>query len=185
VAGTHRPNVVVVHRNFFRPYYASFGLFGYGGLGYGYGGYGYGYGDYGGYPSYGSDYSYSSPAYPAPGYGMPGPGGDLEMPPPDNAVHLQFFVPENAEVYFDGVKTTQTGKVREFTSPALSPGNRYTYRISVRYTGPDGKQVNDTRDIFVRPNDWFSIDFNRPAPSDQPPDMPPAMPPADKAPAGA
>jgi uncharacterized protein (TIGR03000 family) len=116
---------------------------------------------------------------------MPGPGGDPEMPPPDNAVHLRLFVPEDAEVYFDGAKTTQTGKVREFVSPTLSPGSRYTYRISVRYTGPDGKQVNDARDIFVRPNDWFSIDFNRPAPSDQPPDMPPAMPPADKAPAGA
>src|SRR5207237_10503402 len=111
---------------------------------------------------------------------------DQEQPRQENAVHLQLLVPENAEVYFDGAKTSQTGKRREFTSPPLSPGNRYTYRVSVRYTGPDGKQVNDTRDIYIRPNDWFTIDFTRPAPSDQPPDMPPAMPPANpKVPAGA
>ena len=88
-------------------------------------------------------------------------------------------MPENAEVIFDGVKTTQTGKIREYASPALSPGTRYTYRVTVRYPGPDGKLVTDTRDIYVRPNDWFSLDFTRPAPANQPPDMPPAMPPAD------
>jgi hypothetical protein len=51
------------------------------------------------------------------------------------------------------------------------------YKISVRYTGPDGRPVNDTRDIYARPNDWFSLDFTRPAPSEQSPEQPPAMPP--------
>jgi hypothetical protein len=38
------------------------------------------------------------------------------------------------------------------------------YRIAVRYTDANGKPVNDARAIHVRPNDWFRIDFTKPAP---------------------
>lgn len=126
-------------------------------------------------PTYQS-YSYSVPSVtysvvPPLGGTEPAPPED-QKPAPDNAVHLQLKVPEGAEVYFDGTRTKQNGTTREFTSPPLTPGKQYTYRISVRYTGPDGKQVNDTRDIRVRPNDWFAIDFTRPAPPEQPADRP-------------
>jgi hypothetical protein len=33
--------------------------------------------------------------------------------------------------------------------------------------GPDGKPVNDRRLIHVRANDWFRIDFTRPAPPER------------------
>jgi uncharacterized protein (TIGR03000 family) len=85
----------------------------------------------------------------------------------DNSAHLQLNVPEGAEVWFDGTQTKQTGPVREFVSPELSPGRRYTYSISVRYKDANGKQVVDTRPIHVRANDWFSIDFTRPAPAER------------------
>ena len=44
-----------------------------------------------------------------------------------------------------------------------------------RYTDAAGRPVNDTRDIHVRANDWFSVDFTRPAPA-EPQAMPPAVP---------
>ncbi len=158
----------------YRPYY---------GYGYGYGGYG-----YGAYaPYYGGVYAYPPPvvAYAPNGYGpngvgpAPGSAPPTGTPPtnaapqqaPDDAAHLQLNVPETAEVWFDGSKTTQTGKVREFTSPKLNAGQTYTYHISVRYTDASGQPVNDTRDIHVRANDWFSVDFTRPAPA-----APPAPP---------
>jgi uncharacterized protein (TIGR03000 family) len=94
----------------------------------------------------------------------PGQASSGEKPPADNAGHLQLFVPAGAEVFVDGQKISQTGTTREIVSPAVAPGSRYTYRISVRYTNADGKAVNDTRDITFQANDWFSIDFTRPAP---------------------
>jgi uncharacterized protein (TIGR03000 family) len=77
---------------------------------------------------------------------------------------LQLVVPQNAEVLFDGGKTTQTGTTREFVSPKLSPGKLFDYTISVRYLDGNGKDVTDQRVIHVRANDWFRIDFTRPAP---------------------
>ncbi len=153
----------------------GYGMGGYGMGGYGLGGYGlggYGLGGYGG--GYGSSLPYSG------GYGMAGagvvgnspgssvnapPGGPGQTPPPpDNAAHLQLIVPENAEVQFDGSKTTQTGSAREFVSPPLTVGQVFTYKIIVRSADPSGKPINDARDIRVQANDWVRIDFTRPAP---------------------
>lgn len=113
-------------------------------------------------------------AGPGAGAGAPGaaaaPGQALAQtpPPPDNAAHLQLVVPANAEVFFEGGKTTQTGPVREFISPALPAGKVFDYKIAVRYLNADGKGVTDRRVIHVRANDWFRIDFTRPSPEEPP-----------------
>jgi uncharacterized protein (TIGR03000 family) len=170
-------------RGFYRPYYGygGYGLGGYGG--YGLGGYGgYGLGAFGSYsPYYGG---MGLGAYPMMAYGNAAPGlagnaavqpqqlqaqqppdqSQSERPPADGAAHLQFMVPENAEMLIDGTKTTQTGAAREFVTPVLTPGAHYTYKVTVRYTDAKGKVVNDTRDIRFQADDWFSIDFTRPAP---------------------
>ncbi len=173
-----------------------------GGYGYYRGGYGfyrpYGYGWYGGYPFFGIGIGlyapyYGSYAYPLPPGVVyappvvagsapvgPAPNGDpnapppatAERPPPDNAGHLQLIVPANAEVFVDGQKIAQSGTTREIVSPPVKAGTRYTYKISVRYTDPQGKPMNDTRDITFQANDWFSIDFTRPAPPMAPPPQP-------------
>jgi uncharacterized protein (TIGR03000 family) len=104
-----------------------------------------------------------------------------EKPAPDDAAHLQLTVPANAEVWVDGSKMTQSGAVREVLTPKLNAGSRYTYRISVRYTDATGKAVDDTRDIHFHANDWFAIDFTRPAPPPAPtaaPSQLPLQPPA-------
>jgi uncharacterized protein (TIGR03000 family) len=108
----------------------------------------------------------------APASGAAPAPGDSTPPPPDNAAHLQLVVPANAEVYFDGEKTTQAGPVREFVSPPLEAGRVYSYRVRVRYFDAGGKAIDDQRSLHVRANDWFRIDFNQPAPPEQAP--PPA-----------
>jgi uncharacterized protein (TIGR03000 family) len=172
---------------FYRPYYGyglgGFGL-GYGlglGLGTGLGAYGlggYGLGGYGVYaPYYGTSVYVAAPAVTSsPNPYANGSTAPTQAPPPDNSAHLQLAVPENAEVFVDGEKTNQTGSVREFVSPPLASGSSYNYRISVRYTDAGGKPVNDTRTIHVRANDWFRIDFTRPAP---PEPLPRPFPPKD------
>jgi uncharacterized protein (TIGR03000 family) len=175
---------------FYRPYYGyGFGLGAFGlGLGLGYGlGYGFGgyyapyYGGYGGYGGYAPYYGPYGPAVYPPvvaGYGgaapnpnaTGAPGGN--QPPPDNAAHLQLMVPDGAEVWFAGTRIAREGRVREFVSPPLAPGRSYTYQIVVRYTDAAGKSVEDKRDIQVRANDWFSIDFTRPPPAGKPAPLP-------------
>jgi uncharacterized protein (TIGR03000 family) len=176
---------------FYRPYYGfgpGLGLGGLGlgmgmglGLGYGLGSYGmggyglggYGMGGYGMYRPYGGTTIVNPTTVvvaPPGGTGVPPVGGtgvppvNQTPPPPDNAAHLQLLVPQNAEVLFNGDTTTQTGPSREFVSPPLTVGKAYDYIILVRYPGADGKTVTDRRVIHVRANDWFRIDFTRPAP---------------------
>jgi uncharacterized protein (TIGR03000 family) len=177
--GYYRP----YYNNYYRPYYPYYGL----GLGLALGSYvpyysSYGYGGYG----YGNGYGYPTPVvvndttiYGSPpvdqSQALPPSDGSQQQPAADNAAHLQLQVPDGAEVIVSGVRSTQTGTTREFVSPALTPGARYTYTISVRYTDAAGRPIDDTRDINVRANDWFSVDFTRPAPT-QPQAMPPATP---------
>ena len=170
---------------FYRPYYGyygsalAFGGLGFGlglGMGYGLGSYGlggYGLGGYGMYQPYYGGTTIVNPttvlvtpggsgAPPAAGTGAQ--PGNQTPPPPDNAVHLQLVVPQNAEVVFNGDTTTQTGTLREFVSPPLTPGKLFDYTIIVRSTNAEGKAVTDRRVIHVRANDWFRIDFTRPPP---------------------
>jgi uncharacterized protein (TIGR03000 family) len=160
---------------FYRPYYGYGSGFGVVGIGIGLGGYGLG--GYGSYlPYYGRGYAVATVPVVVnnvPSAVPPATPGDSTPPPPDNAAHLQLIVPANAEVYFDGEKTTQTGPVREFVSPPLISGKMFTYRVRVRYFDGSGKPVDDQRALNVRANDWFRIDFNQPAPPEQaPPPVP-------------
>jgi uncharacterized protein (TIGR03000 family) len=173
---------------FYRPYGFGygFGAFGLGlglgyGLGYGLGGYYAPY--YGGYVPYYSVYGpaalyppvvvAANPATP-PSVSASAPASN--QPPPDNAAHLQLIVPDEAEVWFAGARIAREGRVREFVSPPLNPGQVYNYQIVVRYSDAAGKPVEDKRDIRVRANDWFSIDFTRPPPAGKPTPVPPPSP---------
>jgi uncharacterized protein (TIGR03000 family) len=158
--------------------YGGYGYGGYGlGLGYGGWGYGLGYGigDYGaGY--YGDPYyDYSTPYYSgsAPAvydYSNPavassyapsttqsfysGPG----MTPPENVAEVQVRVPADAQVWFDDTLTTKTGPMREFETPALTPGTTYEYKVKARWM-KDGKPVEKTQTVKVRANQPTTVDF--------------------------
>jgi uncharacterized protein (TIGR03000 family) len=67
-------------------------------------------------------------------------------------------VPADANVWLDGVATSQRGTVREFYSPVLEPGKRYTYQVRARWM-KNGRPVTRTRTVRVRANAWSDVDF--------------------------
>ena len=89
------------------------------------------------------------------------PAGTLPAPA-DNRASVWLAVPADAEVWFDGDKTKQTGDLRHFESPPLAPGRSYTYAVRVRWT-KDGKPVEEERQISVRAGASSRLDFSQPA----------------------
>jgi len=158
---------------FFPGYYGNGGgYYGYG-LGLGQGFYGSGYG-----PSYASGSSgyapnltgYSDPVVSS-FYSGPGdaalsavtPAGYSGTDLADNTAHIRMKLPANAEVWFEGVKTSQTGSVRDFVSPPLAPGKSFDYQVRCRWT-ENGQRVEQTRTVTVRANAWTLVDLTRATP---------------------
>lgn len=79
---------------------------------------------------------------------LPGAGYRMRQ---DNSAHIVLDVPANAEVWFNGNKTKQTGQVRHFYSPQLEPGKNYVYSLRVRWT-KDGKENEENRRVRVHAN---------------------------------
>ena len=139
--------------------YGSGGRFYYGNGMYNIGGYpGYYYGGnpnyYGGW--YGPGYGYAGYA---PGYRYYGPDPaayvrpsfyyDPAPIPPQSVnqpVYVNVQVPADAEVWFAGNKTDQTGTTRRFVSPPLPPGYNYTYDVVARWM-KDGQPVEEKRTV--------------------------------------
>jgi uncharacterized protein (TIGR03000 family) len=75
-----------------------------------------------------------------------------------NMVLINLRVPANAEVSFDGNKTSQSGGFRSFVTPALERGTEYSYEIRARWMN-DGKPVEQTRKVNFRAGDRLTLDF--------------------------
>jgi uncharacterized protein (TIGR03000 family) len=73
------------------------------------------------------------------------------------AVHIAIRAPRDAEVWFDGAKTKQTGGSRDFVSPPLASGT-YMYQIRTRWM-EGGQTVDRTRRITVQAGDRLRLDF--------------------------
>jgi uncharacterized protein (TIGR03000 family) len=85
----------------------------------------------------------------------------LREPDPLSTVALiDVFVPEGAEVWFNGAKTRQTGTRRGFESPPLEPGERYGYDVKARWK-QDGKTVERTFHVPVNAGSHRSVDFTK------------------------
>jgi uncharacterized protein (TIGR03000 family) len=81
---------------------------------------------------------------------------------------LDLRVPASAEVTFETEKTTQTGAVRSFESPPLTPGRDYVYEIKATWT-ENGREVVRTRQVNVRAGEQVMVDFTpRPASTARP-----------------
>ena len=80
----------------------------------------------------------------------------------DNKAHIWLRVPADAEVWVDGARTRQTGESRYFFSPALTPGEKYSYNIRV-VTKKDGKPVEQKRRVPVHAGATVRLDFTRPS----------------------
>jgi uncharacterized protein (TIGR03000 family) len=82
-------------------------------------------------------------------------------PSSDRAVKVRVTVPDpNAEVYFGGHRTQQTGTVREFASSPLEGDGQYVYQVRARWS-ENGQMVERSRDVTVRPGEYVSVDFTR------------------------
>jgi uncharacterized protein (TIGR03000 family) len=140
--------------SYYRGDYYYPGYYGYGGYGrYGYpyyGNYGYGY-----YPNYGY-YNYRGNYY-----GATYSYGAYSAPATDEGAHMRVIVPPDAQIWFDGTPTTQTGSVRSFDSPPLTPGRRFTYEIRAQWR-EDGRDVTQTRRVAVHAGDAVTVDFTQP-----------------------
>jgi uncharacterized protein (TIGR03000 family) len=90
---------------------------------------------------------------------------DVVSRPPaaEEVARIRVIVPDDAQVFFDGTLTTQTGAQREFVSPPLVPGSRYTYSLRARWTA-DGRPVEQTRTVPVRAGAKVLVDFTSPLP---------------------
>lgn len=131
---------------------------------------------YNGFPAwyYWNDYAYN----PGPGYVSTPDGNyaamDQAPQPPsdmpkldDNAVLIGVRVPESATIWFDGEKTTQTGTFREFMSPPLEPGQKFTYEIKAVWVD-NGQEMSRMRKIDVFAGDRMMVNFLAPVKSSSP-----------------
>jgi uncharacterized protein (TIGR03000 family) len=64
----------------------------------------------------------------------------------------------DAKVWFQGQPTKQTGKVREFESPPLTPGTEYTYRIRATWLS-GGKEVTRNETVTIHSGARVQVDF--------------------------
>jgi uncharacterized protein (TIGR03000 family) len=172
-SGSWGRGVVVVRpfpggvNGFRRAYFFGFPGF-YGGYGGFYGGYGGGYGGYGG-GSYDNSYYFGSGdsvAY------NPAPQTDDQTYPPEqppatdpNTAALTVRVPEDAELWFDNTKMTQTGTVRDFVTPPLVPDKEYSYMTRARWTAANGKVFDQTHRVGFRAGQAILVDFLTPPPA--------------------
>jgi uncharacterized protein (TIGR03000 family) len=151
--------------------------YGYGGGGYGlgyYGGGGFGLGYYGG--SYGSPYSgystpyYSSSLYPDYNNTYTAPTNtyqsfypqstDPNVQAPDhNTAMIDVTVAPNADLWFSGTKTKQTGSNRLFITPSLAQGQSYVYEVRASWMGQDGNPVTKTLQVRVQAGQRVQANF--------------------------
>jgi len=124
--------------------------------------------DYDRYGRYDSRY-YWGPSYPRSsyyyypsdsGYYSPSDSGYREA---GNSGRIEVVVPDpNAEVTFNGVRTSTMGQVRTLNTPPLDPNYSYSYKVQATWN-EDGKTVGDVRTVEVSPGRTTVVDFTRPA----------------------
>ena len=156
-------------------YYGSYGAWPYYYGGYPY----YGYSNY--YPFTDSS-GWSSPVYDSGYYGSYGdvtpsyPYGTTVVTPPaagyqayyfgadsapvqrDNAALVTVRAPADADIWFNGIKTTSTGAVREYQSPPLTPGSRYAYEVRARWY-ENGHEVTQTQRVPITAGAHVRVSF--------------------------
>jgi uncharacterized protein (TIGR03000 family) len=56
-------------------------------------------------------------------------------PAESKPIIFYIYVPADAQIDIEGVKTTKTGEARDFKTPDVTVGRRYTYTVKVTYQG--------------------------------------------------
>src|SRR5438552_15539773 len=76
----------------------------------------------------------------------------------NRAIAVNMTVPADAQIWFDGKKTSQTGTNRHFVSPPVAPGRDYAYEVQVKWM-KDGKEVSQKRRVTVHAGDSIDLAF--------------------------
>ncbi len=90
----------------------------------------------------------------------------VEPVPEYHTAHLTVHVPIDAELWFENVRTLQTGTARRFVSPPLLPGRSYVYDVRAVWT-ENGKEIAQNRRVRVSGGQQLSIDFIRPGSAEE------------------
>jgi uncharacterized protein (TIGR03000 family) len=91
------------------------------------------------------------------------PFGRAQTGTPDSkSAEITVVVPADAELFFDGDPTTQTGSERLFVTPLLKPGTTFHYNLAARWKA-DGKTVEQKRTVEVTSGGRVRLDFLKPA----------------------
>ncbi len=80
------------------------------------------------------------------------------IPRPDYRAQVWLRVPPAAQVWFNDARTSQVGEIRHYTSPPLTPGKTYSYKVRVRWMD-GGKPVEKERRIEVQARGQTRGDF--------------------------
>jgi uncharacterized protein (TIGR03000 family) len=83
------------------------------------------------------------------------------MAPLQATAYVNVWVPADAELRFEGIRTDQRGGLRQFTTPPLVPGRDYTYDITATWS-QNGEQVSKSRHVPIRAGQRLSVDFRVP-----------------------
>jgi uncharacterized protein (TIGR03000 family) len=73
-----------------------------------------------------------------------------------------------ADVWFGGVKTKQTGKEREFVTPPLEPGQKYKYQVRAVWS-EKGVEGEYNRTVEFQAGQSVVVDFTQPGLSEKQP----------------
>jgi uncharacterized protein (TIGR03000 family) len=109
---------------------------------------------------YGPQYAPGTYGYDANYYGSDTSAGRSFMYQPGDAniVNISVRVSPDAEIWFDGTKTTQKGSLRRFTSPRIDADGEHTYAIRALWT-EGGREVDQTRNVSFHAGDRLTVNF--------------------------
>jgi uncharacterized protein (TIGR03000 family) len=86
---------------------------------------------------------------------------------PDARAQVTVTVPADARLWFNGTQMTETGTVRDFQSPPLTPGERYTYNVRATWN-VNGQEVTQTKRIEVRAGAQVNLAYPLPSTTKEP-----------------
>jgi uncharacterized protein (TIGR03000 family) len=77
---------------------------------------------------------------------------------PDTIAHLTVNVPADARLWIEGTPTTRTGPVRQFGSPPLAPGGRYSYQVRASWD-ENGHEVTQAQQVEITAGAHVEVKF--------------------------
>jgi uncharacterized protein (TIGR03000 family) len=86
------------------------------------------------------------------------------IPVEDTTALIEVKLPaSDADIWFQGERTSRSGTVRQFRSPPLVVGRIYTYDVLALW-GEGGQSTKQLRKVSIKAGDRLTVDFTAPPP---------------------